>query len=624
MNRTREDRQATGPIGKLGLLLALALLATALLATAADAAGPSWRFAPALPPSPPPGVQGVPYSLPLGTVGDIEFWQPNRGLLITGGGGPVASGVWAYDGVNWHELSSVCGGADGRIAWAGPEDFWTISDQRPGQLNSNETPAPSISLCHFSGGQVIASYATPLDLPDSYLQMDAAACLSPDDCWFGGQLGEFPNVGAFHLHWDGQNVSLIYSPIDHQVSSMAVVREQQGGRLLYESSQAVAGDQYHATEGTNHPWVLDTIGSTNTGVDGSFFHPADVVRFGCAGLLCSLPDYGTDQSNQAVDPQAQAGLQLSSDNSGASPAGSQLWAVAAPATGDSAGEAHPIVLFDNAGAWSQVVPDPLASNPSVFTDPNDTDPSGVAADPGSSAAWITFPSSDNSAHVERIAVTAGANGPTASVTDAETLGAAQGVGARGSAGPIACPAAGDCWMATSAGWLFHLTDGGALPQDSDPNFAGVISFRPLDGGVPQLPLDVAENDDSLANQLPPPLPPAPPKPPVTRIVNKQVLLHLKSHVVHGTTLELTFTLATNAHVQLIAERQHHVVARTARKLLRTGKRRLTLRLNPHAWPTKLDLRATPLHPFTKTVIVTPGGSTNNSVAPASNSNSLGT
>ncbi len=34
--------------------------------------------------------------------------------------------------------------------------------------------------------------------------MNGAACLAPDDCWFGGgRLSGSVNKGAFHLHWDG-------------------------------------------------------------------------------------------------------------------------------------------------------------------------------------------------------------------------------------------------------------------------------------------------------------------------------------------------------------------------------------------------------------------------------------
>ncbi len=70
---------------------------------------------------------------PLGEVGDISCWQANRCLLITAGNGGMPAGLYAYDGRKWFLYSRVCGGHGGRIAWAGPTDFWTISDQQSGQ-----------------------------------------------------------------------------------------------------------------------------------------------------------------------------------------------------------------------------------------------------------------------------------------------------------------------------------------------------------------------------------------------------------------------------------------------------------------------------------------------------------
>ncbi|MFI5008678.1 MAG: hypothetical protein ACHQDY_00210, partial [Solirubrobacterales bacterium] len=91
-------------------------------------------------------------------------------------------------------------------------------------------------------------------------------------------------------------------------------------------------------------------------------------------------------------------------------------------------------------------------------------------------------------------------------------------------------------------------------------------------------------------------------------------------VIHGTTLELTFKLVASAHVQLRASRGKHVVASTRRQTLRAGRRKLTLKLDPRRWPTKLDLEAKPLHPL-PSVPVPSGGST---TPPPSSSNSVST
>src|SRR5450755_2180629 len=147
--RSSNQRSRTGAHQRRGggVLVAalLSVLMAAMLTGAPTAAAsePTWRFEPAEAPPPPPGATPASFPLPLGKVGDIEFWAPNRGLLITSGTGPncaestiengnVPCGLYAYNGVSWHLLSTVCGATNGRIAWAGPDEFWTISDQRRG------------------------------------------------------------------------------------------------------------------------------------------------------------------------------------------------------------------------------------------------------------------------------------------------------------------------------------------------------------------------------------------------------------------------------------------------------------------------------------------------------------
>ena len=180
------------------------------VAPGAEADAPEWRLEQPL-------LPGAQWPISLGAIGDIEFYPgtPNRGLLITGGNKPsIEPGIWTYDGSGWHELSNQCGAAqDGRIAWAGPDDFWTVSDGRPGQAaeaigTSEERPVPlnGNTLCHFESGQIVGSYAHPAFEADSYQQMRGAACLSPTDCWFGGEPLPEPQIGAFQLHWDGSAI----------------------------------------------------------------------------------------------------------------------------------------------------------------------------------------------------------------------------------------------------------------------------------------------------------------------------------------------------------------------------------------------------------------------------------
>jgi hypothetical protein len=627
-----------GHARRLGLLLALLMLGA--LAQASAAMGEAtWQFAPAEAPPAPPGTPQQTLPVPLGKVGAISFWSPNRGLLIdegtTGGNAgcrtttatAVPCGLYAYNGRGWHLLSTVCGAGEGRIAWAGPDDFWTISDQRPGQLTKTTVNSRSVSLCHFEGGNVVASYATPFELPNSYRQMDAAACDrqevgsephdSETDCWFGGLLGVPPNTGAFHLHWDGetQKLTAVYSPEDHAVSSMAVDKP---GALLesVEINPVAIGDDFSG-ENEAHPFVLHQI-------DSSGFHGLLIEDPSCAQLnTCPpLPNY------EGVAPSTIAGFSLSSDYSAANPE-PQVWAAAGLPPRPQA-STHSIVLRYSHGSWTQALdvnhPGTYGSEAEKRAAKADLEAGlqQVAAEPGEPAAWATVVSKDEEAHVDRLTVNgaASASDHTGTIAQKVVLGEAQHAGQRGSAGPIACPTRNDCWLATSKGWLFHLTEeannpswAAGYPEDEDPNFAnstrsgfaGVISFRPIDEGVPQLPPNEPPPDTSQANQLPEPLKPPEPTAETPVFSQRALIVGLHSRVVHRYTLELTFKLVADAHVQLIARRHRRPVAQTARRMLKAGKRRLTLRLNPHRWPNELDLKAVPLKPLPPGPAISGGG-----------------
>lgn len=620
-------------------LLILAALGPAPALAGEGAPAASWRFAPVNPPAPPPGTPEPPnvYPVPLGQVGDISFWSPNRGLLITGGtgstcaagsGASVPCGLYAYDGRSWHVLSTVCGGGQGRIAWAGPDEFWTISDQRPGQIVTTEAEYGRVSLCHFQDGKVVGSYAMPLNQPNSYRPMNAAACLSPENCWFGGELGNPPNDGAFHLHWDGHAMTVVYSPEDHEVFSMALAGP---GTLLESVSLKVEeGEEIHyGSEDPSHPALLHQIDPPGSSVD---FHNLLMPNAACAAseFCAPLPDYGTNAGGLPVEPATLGPFALGSDYtpSGSNPAPPQLWAVAGPyeraeAASSGAGVAHTIGLryaedpLTHERVWTQVIGNEEFGGSDPFAEGEE--PDGVAPEPGVAAAWIALHTEDGQAHVAHATAAGG-------VVEQDVLGEAQGVGRRGSAGPIACPAANDCWLATSKGWLFHYTSESEgepqLPQDSDANFANPITFRPTDDGVLQLPGDEPPPDDSLANQAPPPPPPVLATPAPQVLASGPVVEGLRSHVVHRDMLELTFKLVAEAHVQLLAKRNGRVVAKTARRTLKAGRRKLLLRLDPRHWPNKLDLNATPLHPLPSTSA--PAGSQGGSVSGPSNAETIGT
>jgi hypothetical protein len=576
------------------LLLAAAVMMLGLVAdpaaSRADDGGANWEFAPAEAPPPPSGAEPSKFPAALGQVGDIAFWSPNRGVLITAGNAFVPAGLYAYDGAGWHQLSTVCGGRDGRIAWAGPDEFWTISDQRPGQITAggeNSFLYWDVSLCHFVNGRVVGSYATPVGQPDSYRAMDAAACDGPNDCWFGGELGEGANAGAFHLYWNGSALSVAYSPQDHAVASMSVDENQ-----IYESVQLATGDSY-GSESTTSPSVLHTIVPSDP---GDVFHDVFPTEASCVGFCVALSDYGSATSGKAVAPDTLSGFALSSDwsQSGEGPPTPQLWAVAGPdstAPPTDEDKAHPIALRYIDEEWTQVVPN-------LVTFASGEEPQGVAADPGGNAAWVPITGEDETAHVDLLSSADG--GQTWSISAHDDLGPEQGVGPRGNAGPIACPAPHECWLATDEGWLFHLTNGVALPADRDPFFDGtdgIITYRPPDDGVPEQLPDEPPEDDSLANLQPltEPAPTAAPavRPPAIVPAQKKALVaHVHTHLLKGDVLELTFTLTGSAHVQLLGIRHGKVVTRTRRETLRKGSHTLKLKLSRSQWPTKLSLRAT--------------------------------
>ena len=625
------------------LKLTLAVLALGVLAPS-YAAGSTWQFAPAEAPPPPPGAARQPLPVPLGKVGAISFWAPNRGALINEGTATdgcrtanatagVPCGLYAYNGRSWHLLSTVCGAGEGRIAWGGPEDFWTISDRRPNFVAKNPPPNPrSISLCHFHEGKFVASYATPFEQSNSYRQMDAAACLGEDDCWFGGALGE-PPEGAFHLHWDGTSLTALYSPVDHAVSSMAVA----GPETLLESVEFnpdAPGDSYQSEIEANaeaRPFVLHRIEA-----DGEF-----------PGVLLSDPSCSPEKecpplpNYEGLAPDDLSGFDLSSDYTPLNPE-PQVWAVAGrPSRPAPPGEAaHSTALRFSGGTWTQVLDE---SHPGSYSTERElreakadleTGLKEVAAEPGSPAAWATVGSGDGEAHVDRLTVknTGGiASDYTGTIEQKDVLGEAQRVGQLGGAGPIACPAQNDCWLATSEGWLFHLTEvpaeadepgrAAGYPEDTDQNFAGVITFRPEDEGVPQLPPNEPPADTSLANQLQAPPTIATAGQATTTRTNKPLVTDVNSHVVHRYDLELSFKLTVKARVQLLASRKSRRVAQTARETLKAGKHTLMLRLNPRRWPNKIDLKATPLEALPTEEAK---GVTGQTVAPPVSSNNVGT
>jgi hypothetical protein len=569
------------------LACALAACAVGVGVAGADAARAqsTWRLEQPDPPPAAPDVPEAPAPVGLGRIGDIEFEAPDRGVLITAGNPPtIPAGVWAYNGRDWHELANVCGGTEGRIAWAGPEEFWTISDARPGQadVDGKAPPREDDTLCRFAEGKVVESFAAPAYEADSYQPMQAAACLSAEDCWFAGDRlpAESPEIGAFQLHWNGSTLTEApYLGEGHAIEDMRAFK----GRL-YASVKLLPSDPVQrvlAIPPALH--VFDPEAAPG-------FMPEEALN-------------GEELYAEAERPTALGFLRLSAGAGG-------LWA----ATGEEVENAeilgeppkpteHQQVTVLRytplaGGEWTQLLgPRTPTSGEALF--PGQTVET-IAAEPGAGEeqAWLglqtleeaqaTFrrrPLSSTPATVAHISADGAVSAP-------EILPNEEGVGPKGAAYKLTCPAAGDCWLATTEGWLFHLAPEGerTLPEDTDPNFAGLITERPLDRGLPQTPPDSLPPEDS--GQLGEA--PIAPRPTVTKgqeelRVPVALVSGIHTRLVHGTTLELRLRLAVKARIQLVAKRKHRVVAKTATYTFKAGEHKLLLTLNRKRWPTELHL-----------------------------------
>jgi hypothetical protein len=633
----------------LPVLLALMILG-GLRATHAGAQGVGeegeWRLEQPARPTPPPGLEeGEVANVPigLGRVGDIAFWSPSRGALITAGNGSTTpAGVWVYNGEcaagscaqGWHELASVCGASDGRIAWAGPDEFWTISDGRRGQLGESKGNLPPIeddTLCRFGlkNGQfvVLDSYATLAFQSTSYPIMYAASCIDASDCWFGGERLAAPQIGAFHLHWNGATLTREpYLPEGHAVREMSLFEGD-----IYESLKLASNDRVLQNQGK--AGEVPAIHLINPeGVSPAFEPVLNVPLLGQGP--CPAEEELTKRC--AEFPQSLEYLHLSSNEN-------SLWGAAGPVIESErsrkAGKAGVTIVryskvqyssethqYEETGdpTWKQVVgPETTPSGEEVFPK---SGVRAIAAEPETNDAWVgldtwegcTAPRPCSTA--EELEEFEQQPGPTTrakiahvaasgSITDELELPTpSSGLGPKGAVETIVCPAVQDCWMTTTEGWLFHLaTNGERENPDSngDPAFAGnyLITERPADESVPKETSDALPIDDSGLEEGEAAHPSTLPKPVAVNpfaTVTLPLLSSVHSRLVHGTTLELSFHLSVKARVRLLAKRHGSVVASTPMSILKAGNHSLMLHLNVHRWPTKLDLQTHALAPLKTT------------------------
>ncbi|HWI75419.1 MAG TPA: hypothetical protein VNT55_25885 [Baekduia sp.] len=541
----------TARIAVLAALLMVSLGATAHAST--------WRLEQPDPPA------GAPYPAPLGTVADVAFWAPNRGLLLTAGNAVVHGGLYAYDGVSWKPYATVCGAAQGRIAWAGPREVWTISDPA--------IPAPketSLTLCHIVDGVVVASYAVPSSGEGAYEPMNAAACTAPDDCWFGGiarRTSGGTHAGTFHLHWDGRALAIVDGAAGRAATDMTTL-----GGAIYET--LVQGARPESADGPIAPAPS----------------PAALVQRISGGLIAPDPFLPT-----ALPDVPVTGTDLLAADSD----GAQLWvagggSASGPAYGDAAQERPPLLARASGGSGLTELTLGQRPDGSPLTPTERFEE--VAAIPGTDEAWVSV---EEHAVVGSTNVRADLLRVRADGTIIEEARLPETGQVLGAARRIACPAAGDCWMATTRGWLFHWTDGSALQRDDDPAFHRLITARPSDGRTPIFTPDTLPIDDSLLYA--PPSDDALPAPVVEATATeptkvKALLAHVKSKLLKGNILRLSFDVRRKARVGAVGTRGGKTVARAKVRTLKPGRRALRLQLHRKRWPTKLRFQTRELDP----------------------------
>jgi hypothetical protein len=551
--RRRRDCAGGSAAGKTSLsglaaTIALSIIAIGLSVPGSAHAEASWRL------EQPPPPAGAAFKVPLGKPDDMEFFAPNEGLLSVEGNAVVSPGLFFWNGRGWHQLSTVCGGSGevSRIAWAGPAEFWTITEPSVPRVGAG------LGLCHFKDGVVVGSYSTPLQSADPFRPMDASACNGPDDCWFAGIGSEDPSgqrIGAFHLHWDGTSLTSSYQPQGRGVSGLAFFDGS-----FYESTfvGAQAGGSTDPVKlGAPEPLGPILIHRFS----GGRFADVNFQPFPYPGV----PAEGVELLSAKAD-------------------GTDLWfsgggAASGPAAPHDGSVTSPPVAVRYSEPFFQQAPIDISKFGSEdrFVD--------IAPVPGTHSAWVADqPYSQRGSSTAKATVALlGANGETL-VNTLPVSGAG-----RGSAQLVAGTGSEEAWLATSAGWLFHYTNGALLPENTDPNWAGTITQRP-DESVAQFVADTPPPDDSQLLAPPPVvIEQKTSAGPQTSEIIPALLWDIKVSR-HGLTVTVSFELTRLASVQLVAKRHGKAIARTAKERLKAGRHALKLSFSAKLWPTGLSFK----------------------------------
>ncbi len=509
------------------------------------------------------------FELPLGAPSDIGCEALNRCLLSTDGGvSGFGPSTFSFNGQSWRQYASVCGatGDYGRIVWAGPSEFWLITDPSPpfGQIHQGE------SLCHVANGEVVGSYSSLTvqgAAENVYFKLNSGACLAPNDCWFGGDYAELSGglrEGAFHLHWDGQVLKPVYAPQGRAVTDLVAFDGEFVESVVVGARQNDAVNPFNLTTPEAEPRLLHTVAagsSDDTAFSNVEFTPAPVDGA----------------------PAAATELYALATNGFAAGAADRVWAVGGGAmSGPGADGTNPfdrgpfVATRQSGGEWTEIpMPEGMFSADEQFVD--------VTAIPGTDRALA--------------AIVDGAIGPTYAGTYSEVVWLdANGQverevvsTTRGTIRKLACTSATACWGVTAEGRIMRLLDPADPPLavDQDPAFTTTITYRPNEVAE-QAVGDNPPIDDSLLFAPPEPTDDqATESPPAKRL--RAAVGNVRSKL-NGTRLVIRFRVVRKVRVTITAYRKRKVVARARSRMLGKGRHRLTLRLSRDRWPTRLKLK----------------------------------
>lgn len=544
---------------------AIALAASGTISAEAHAA-PVWSLDPAVPPA------GAPFGGPVGAPGDLKFLSPSFGLMIVKNtpGSTFASGLMGYDGTRWRQIATVCGGAarSARIALVSEREWWTLSDPAPGLDGVVSAENPTVTLCHFVDGRVVASYATaPADQEAPYPTMNAAACNGPNDCWFSGPVVDIPQFGTFYLHWDGVQLTATRHPSARGVADLQAF----GGAVIGGTAVGTGFDQSAASLVTGEDIdPVDIVGEPNG--------PRLLRTLGPGGI--GVLDWPRRTGPDRIDVAAMDGD------------GQQLWIAGltsqtalVPDAEPQADDPVPAPPYLARQTLADPLPQPVELDTTGPADLELGDFIGdIAAVPGRAQAWVTVKKRAGAIDAVAAVATVALVDASGSVLERVSLG--RDDVAVGEAAKIACPAADQCWMVTANGWIYRLAEPSAEP--TAPLVSPVITVRPPDPRTPRTPPDTVPQDESSRFVAPTIEAPAPeviaptPKPiaALLRVVGK-VRTEKRRFIV------MRIQVRRRARVQLVGTRGQRTVARTKARTFKPGRYTLRMRANPKRWPTSL-------------------------------------